>query len=383
MASQGRVVVAMSGGVDSSVAAALLVEQGYDVSGVMMHLWAESENRCCTAEALEDARQVAAQLGIPFHLVDYRAEFKVCVVDYFVAEYGRGRTPNPCLACNQHIRFGRLLDHARAAGAGYLATGHYARIDRLNASYRLRMGVDDQKDQSYVLYMLGQEELKRVLFPTGAYTKAEVREMARRRGLPVAEKDESMELCFVADDDYRRFLRERAPTAVQPGPIVDTGGREIGRHGGLPFYTVGQRRGLGIAAPEALYVIRLNVADNALVVGPASELGRRTLTAAQVRYVSGQPPGAPLGKPPGKPARVHAKIRYKARLVGATWTPLEGDRAGVTFDAPLRDITPGQAVVAYRGDVVLGGGIISAVYDGGAEDGGGGDSDGIAAPIER
>jgi tRNA-specific 2-thiouridylase len=349
----------MSGGVDSSVAAALLVEQGYDVVGIMMRLWAEdsaggqSENRCCAPEAVDDARRVAAGLGIPFYLVDYSAPFKDCVVDYFVEEYSRGRTPNPCLACNRTIRFDRLRRRALALDARHLATGHYARLDRADGRYRLRMGLDRGKDQSYVLYMLGQEELAQVLFPLGAYTKAQVREMARQRGLPVADKDDSMELCFVGDGDYRRFLREHAPRAVRPGPILDTEGQEIGRHRGLPFYTVGQRRGLGIAAPEALYVIRLDVARNALVVGPARALGQQTLRAEEVSYVSGQPPSGPV--------RVQAKIRYRATLAAATWTPLAGGQARVEFDRPLRDITPGQAVVAYAGqpaDEVLGGGII-------------------------
>jgi tRNA-specific 2-thiouridylase len=357
--------VAMSGGVDSSVAAALLVEAGYRVSGVMMRLWAEAagiggnggENRCCTDEAVQQARQVASLLGIPFRLVDYEDAFKECVVNYFLAEYSRGRTPNPCPVCNRYLRFGRLLQHARDLGAGYLATGHYARVDRVDrvdgapgGRYRLRMGVDPQKDQSYVLYALGQDELRHVLFPLGAHTKPQVRDMARRRGLPVADREESMELCFVADDDYRRFVRDHVPQAVQPGPILDSSGRTIGRHRGLPFYTVGQRRGLGIAAAEPLYVIRLDVENNALVVGPADELGRQSLLAGDVTYVAGQ-------APPG-PVRVRAKIRYRATLAAATWTPLEGARARVDFDAPLRDITPGQAVVAYQGDNVLGGGII-------------------------
>lgn len=345
-----RVVIAMSGGVDSSVAAALLVEQGYEVVGVMMHLWAEEGNRCCAPQAVADARRVATLLGIPFYLVDYEAEFRRRVVDYFVAEYSRGRTPNPCLACNRHIRFGRLLRHARALESRYLATGHYARIDRADGAYRLRMGADAQKDQSYVLYMLGQEELHRVLFPVGGYAKAQVREMAHQRGLPVASKDESMEICFVTDD-YRRFLSEHAPQAIQPGPILDTAGNQIGQHKGLPFYTVGQRRGLGIAAPEALYVIRLDTGRNALIVGPARELGRRTLEAREVSYVDARPPAGPL--------RVQAKIRYKSRLANATWSPLPGGKARVEFDAPLRDISPGQAVVAYQGDGLLGGGIIS------------------------
>jgi tRNA-specific 2-thiouridylase len=357
---KGRVVVAMSGGVDSSVAAALLVEQGCEVIGVMMRLWAEEENRCCAPEAVDDARRVAAQLDIPFYLVNYEREFRACVVDYFIDEYGRGRTPNPCLACNRWIRFGRLLGHAHALDADYLATGHYARIEPAKGRYRLRMGSDARKDQSYVLYMLGQNELRRTLFPVGTLIKGEVRDIARELALPVAEKDESMELCFVADDDYRRFLRERAPEAVRPGPILDTQGEEIGVHQGLPFYTVGQRRGLGklarthsarVRAPDAMYVIRLDVGRNTLIVGPRRELGRRTLVAESVSYVSGQSPPQPV--------QVKAKIRYQATPADGIWTPLEGGRARVEFQTALRDITPGQAVVAYEGDVVLGGGIIS------------------------
>ena len=351
VASQGRAFVAMSGGVDSSVAAALLVEQGFDVTGIMLHLWAEEENRCCAPQAVEDARHVAEQLGIDFFLVDYAAEFKARVVDYFVAEYSRGRTPNPCLVCNEQIRFGQLLRHVQALGAETMATGHYARIARTNGAHRLQKGADPQKDQSYVLYMLGQDELRRLMFPVGSHTKVQVREMARERGLPIADKDESMEICFVTDDDYRRFLREHAPQSVQPGPILDRSGQEIGRHEGLPCYTVGQRRGLGIAAPEALYVLRLDVARNALIVGTSRELGQRSLLADDVTYVCGEPPDGPV--------RVQAKIRYRALLANATWIPQEEKRARVEFDEPLRDITPGQAVVAYQDDLVLGGGIIS------------------------
>jgi tRNA-specific 2-thiouridylase len=242
------------------------------------------------------------------------------------------------------------LRHAQALGATHLATGHYAQVDRLGNAYRLRKGLDPQKDQSYVLYMLGQDELKQVAFPVGAYTKSRVREMAHSRGLPVADKDDSMELCFVSDDDYRRFLREHAPQAVRPGPILTISGQEIGQHQGLAFYTVGQRRGLGIAAPEALYVVRLDAERNALVVGPARELGQSTLLARAVNYPSGQPPAGSV--------RVQAKIRYKSQLAEATWTPLPDNQARVDFAAPLRDITPGQAVVAYQDDVVLAGGTI-------------------------
>jgi len=355
---QDRVVVAMSGGVDSSLVAALLVEAGYDVTGVMLHLWAEGENRCCAPEAVEDARAVAARLGIPFQLLDYRDEFYECVVRYFVAEYARGRTPNPCLACNQTIRFQRLLRHARDMGADYMATGHYARIDEQDGHFRLHMGVDKRKDQSYVLYMLGQEHLRHLLFPLGNHTKGQVREMARVRGLPVADKDESMEICFVTDDDYRRFLAEQAPYAARPGPILNTAGHEIGRHRGLASYTIGQRRGLGNLAtrrlgdsgPEPLYVLRLDVEQNAVVVGTAAELGRQSLEAERVSYVSGEAPRAAV--------RVQAKIRYRAALVEATWIPAGEARARVEFQRLLRDISPGQAVVAYQGDAVLGGGII-------------------------
>jgi tRNA-specific 2-thiouridylase len=347
---QGRVVMAMSGGVDSSVAAALLVESGHDVIGVMMKLWAEVENSCCSPEAIDDARQVADQLGIPFHLVSYEAEFKECVVDYFLGEYARARTPNPCLACNQQIRFGTLLNHARELGAVWLATGHYASVDWFNGAYRLCQGIDPQKDQSYVLYMLGQDRLRQILFPLGQYTKMQVRDMARQRGLPVADKGESMDLCFVAGDDYRRFLRERIPEATTPGPILDGAGKQLGAHSGLPFYTVGQRKGLGIAAREPLYVQRLDLAHNALIVGPVCELGRTELIAEDVRYV--------MGKPPATEQKVRAKIRYRATLAEATWTPLEARKARVEFTAPMRDITPGQAVVAYTGESVLGGGII-------------------------
>jgi tRNA-specific 2-thiouridylase len=345
-----RVVVAMSGGVDSSVAAALLVEQGYEVVGVMMRLWAERENRCCAPEAVDDARQVAAQLGIPFHVVDYGQEFKRCVVDYFLREYSQGRTPNPCLACNRHIRFGQLLRHAQASNADKLATGHYARIEQEEGLLHLRMGLDPSKDQSYVLYMLGQDELNHVLFPLGEFTKEQIRSMARARGLAVADKEESMDLCFVMDGDYRRFLRQYAPEAVQPGPILDGTGRELGEHSGLPFYTIGQRRGLGIAAPEALYVTRLDTANNALIVGPARELGQSSLTAAQVSYIS--------DRQPEQPVHVQVKIRYRASLTEGTWIPLADRHARVEFASPLRDITPGQAVVAYQQDRVLGGGII-------------------------
>lgn len=351
-----RVVVAMSGGVDSSTTAALLVERGYDVIGVMMRLWAEesehgSTNRCCSPEAREDARRVCDALDIPFYLIDYEREFKREVVDLFVAEYARGRTPNPCLACNRHIKFDLLLHRALAMEAQYLATGHYARVRQVNGRYQLLKGCDEEKDQSYVLYMLGQQELQHLLLPLGEYTKEQVRALARQRGLPVAERAESQDLCFLADNDYRRFLQDQAPEAIRPGPILDTAGRTIGQHKGLPFYTIGQREGLGIAAPQALYVMQIDVARNALVVGTRADLGRRELVATEVNYISGQSPQQPL--------EITAKIRYKAVESEALLTPLGDGRARVTFAQPQRDITPGQGVVFYQGEVVLGGGTIS------------------------
>ena len=362
----------MSGGVDSSTAAALLVEEGYEVIGIMMRLWAEggeggATNRCCSPEAVEDARRVCQVLDIPFYLVNYEKDFKHHVVDYFIGEYASGRTPNPCLACNRHIKFGLLLRRVLSLDARYLATGHYARIRQADshscsldfdtlrystgARYQLLKGVDSQKDQSYALYMLGQEQLAHLLFPLGDYTKDEVRAMALERGLPVAEKAESQELCFVHDNDYRRFLRTHAPEVIKPGPIVDTAGRVIGQHKGLPFYTIGQREGMGIAAPEALYVLEIDAARNTVVAGTRAELGRRELTAHQVSFVSGKALESPL--------KITAKIRYQAVEAKATLTPLDENRVALTFVEPQRDITPGQGVVFYQGEIVLGGGIIA------------------------
>jgi tRNA-specific 2-thiouridylase len=344
----------MSGGVDSSVAAALLVEQGYEVIGLTMRLWSEpgseASNRCCTPDAEGTARWVADILEVPFYVFDVEAPFRAHVVDYFVREYVAGRTPNPCLACNRHMRFDMLLRQALAMDARYLATGHYARLRHTNHRYHLLKGVDARKDQSYVLYMLNQETLRHLLFPLGDYTKKQVREMARQRGLPVADRAESQDLCFTANGDYRQFLQKEVPEAVRPGPIVDRRGRVLGQHKGLPFYTIGQRRGLGIAAPEALYVLEVDAARNALLVGTAAELGRSELTASQVSYVSGETPS--------EPQRVTAKIRYKADEAPGLLTPLPGDRAALRFDDLLRDITPGQGVVFYQGEELVGGGII-------------------------
>jgi tRNA-specific 2-thiouridylase len=355
-----RVVVAMSGGVDSSVAAALLVEQGYDVIGVMLRLWMEpmhadvdggAANRCCSLESLSDARSVAELLGIPFYVVNAEEPFRRWVVDSFVREYAAGRTPNPCLVCNRRIRFGYLLEYASYLGADYLATGHYARVCRgSDDKLQLRRGVDRTKDQSYVLSILGQDDLRKVLFPVGGYTKAQVRELATQRGLPTASRIESQDLCFIADGDYRRFLARWAPDSVRPGMILDRHGRRLGMHRGLPFYTVGQREGLGIASSRPLYVLELRVENNALVVGPAEELAEHWLRTAVVNWIAGPLPSTLF------PAQI--QIRYRAQPVPVTVIPRPDMSVEVSVAEPLRSVSPGQAAVFYEGDICLGGGII-------------------------
>lgn len=364
MNSDTRVVVAMSGGVDSSVAAALLVEQGYDVIGMMMRLWSEetvdgcTHNRCCTPDQMNDARRIADALGIPFYVLDTKDVFRGSVVQFFIDQHRQGFTPNPCMECNRHIRFDWLQNNALALDADYLATGHYARIDRdAGGRFRLRAGVDERKDQSYVLSVMGQEQLSHALFPVGEYSKPEVRQLAEKFGLPTASKHDSQDLCFLGDGDYRRFLREHAPDIMVAGPIVRTNGDIIGEHVGLANYTIGQRKGLGVSADVPLFVIGMNPHRNALIVGTKEELGRDELTANRVNWVSGEPPAGSF--------RAEVKIRYKARPKAAWVEPLGAERFHVRFDEPLRDITPGQGAVIYDGDIVLGGGIIerSTVQD--------------------
>ncbi|GAB4537513.1 MAG: tRNA 2-thiouridine(34) synthase MnmA [Anaerolineales bacterium] len=347
----------MSGGVDSSVSAALLKEQGYNVIGMMLRLWSEAgkenENRCCTIDAMNTARYIAGQLDIPFYAVDARQVFHERIVQAtFLDGYAQGITPNPCLQCNRHIRFGLLLEHALALGADYLATGHYARLERAPDGHtRLLRGVDEHKDQSYVLHVLTQEQLRHALFPVGGIPKAEVRALAQRYNLPVASRPDSQDLCFLAGDDYRNFLQRHAPRLSIPGPILNTRGEVLGEHTGLPHYTIGQRKGLGMAWHEPLYVLRKDPQNNALIVGTRTELGHDELYTGTVNWIGGQPPAAPI--------RAQVKIRYKARDAWGTITPLEDGRVHVRFDEPLRDITPGQAAVFYDGDVCLGGGIIT------------------------
>jgi tRNA-specific 2-thiouridylase len=355
MSEKPRVVVAMSGGVDSSVAAALLVQQGYAVIGMMMRLWSEpgseSANRCCTPDSMALARRVSAKLGIPFYAVDAQQYFHDQIVTFFIDGYAQGDTPNPCLICNRQVRWEFLLQRALALGAEKMATGHYARLDHgLGDQIRILRAVDNRKDQSYVLHVLDQEKLSQALFPLGGYTKTEIRQLARDFNLPVSERADSQDLCFLGNGDYRSFLIRQAPHVIQPGPIIDPNGQILGEHQGLAFYTIGQRKGLGLASPHPLYVLSKDSRRNALLVGPAEALGRSELITTSFNWIAGAPPSAPF--------RAEVKIRYQAQYAWATVSPLEDGRVHIRFDAPLRDITPGQAAVVYDADVCLGGGII-------------------------
>jgi len=356
------VVVAMSGGVDSSVAAALLKEQGYDVIGMMLRLWSEhgkeDSNRCCTPDSMAQARRVAAKLDIPFYVIDAKDVFHNTVVQYFLDGYARVETPNPCLICNRQIRWTFLLDHALAFGADFMATGHYVRIRKSEDGYQLLRAVDRSKDQSYVLHVLNQEKLARALFPIGDYPKTEIRAIAEKFGLPTASRKDSQDLCFLAGEDYRNFLQRNAAEIPKPGEILTRDGRSIGEHTGLANYTIGQRKGLGVASLVPLYVLGKDPANNTLIVGTHEELGSRELTARDVNWLSGETPRDPF--------RAEVKIRYTAKEAAALVTPMNGNQASpeldrrvqVQFDASQRDITAGQAAVFFQGDVMIGGGII-------------------------
>ncbi len=353
---KGRVVVAMSGGVDSSVAALLLKEEGYDVVGVTMRLWTverqdvpERSKRCCSVEDVEDARRVCQAIGAPHYFLNFEREFQAHVVDYFCQEYERGRTPHPCLACNDKIKFDFLLRRALFMDADYIATGHYARIRPNGNGLKLIKGVDQAKDQSYVLFTLGQEELQRLRLPVGEHPKEEIRRMAAEAGLPVADKPDSQEICFIPDGDYRKFVGERV--APRPGEIVDTSGRVLGTHEGVHQFTVGQRKALGLKGGTGapVYVVRVDAERGQVVIGSPEELMQRSLWASQINYIGGAGPENPMP--------ISAKIRYKANGSPATLIP-HGSWAEIAFEEPQRAVTPGQAVVFYQGDEVLGGGII-------------------------
>jgi len=354
-----RVAVAMSGGVDSSVTAALLKEQGYDVIGISMRVWdptsfyAETggdSQTCCSPDDVRDAGRIADQLGIPFYVVDFEQEFRGLVVDDFVNEYYSGRTPNPCARCNRRVKFGLLLDKAVELGAEFMATGHYARIERGDdGCFQLLKGRDPKKDQSYFLFGLTQAQLSRSLFPLGALTKPEVRELAARFGLRVAEKKESQEICFIPDDDYVRFIEGERDVGDLSGDIVTSDGRVVGRHRGAHRYTVGQRRGLGIAWKEPLYVLGMDAARRRVVVGPKEELYRAELTAADLNWIM---------PPPETEFATSCRIRYRHQPVPCRVLPLTDNRVKVLLHEPEKSITPGQAVVFYDNDRVLGGGWI-------------------------
>jgi len=355
-----KVLVAMSGGVDSSVAAAILKQQGYEVVGVTMQIWPkdapppEDDTGCCSLSAVEDARRVADILGIPHYVMNFRGEFEKRVIQNFVDEYMKGRTPNPCIVCNKEIKFSALLRKARALGIDLIATGHYAVIKYYSERkrYLLYKAKDATKDQTYVLYGLTQEQMKCTLFPLGTYTKVEVRRIAEELNLPVAEKAESQEICFVTDNDYRRFIRERKGDHIKPGPFLDTKGNVIGQHKGIPYYTIGQRRGLGIALGYPAYVVGIDRGKNAVIVGTKEELYDKELVVEGNNFI-------PFDSLEGT-IRVSVKVRYKAKEAPAVIQPLQkgGKRVKVVFDKPQRAITPGQAAVYYQGDMVVGGGTI-------------------------
>jgi len=348
-----RILVAMSGGVDSSVAAALLVERGCEVVGVTMHLAGEA-SRCCSLDDADDARRVAEKLGIRFYVANYTRQFRGEVMEAFADEYLAGRTPIPCVTCNRRFKFRHLLDRARALGASAVATGHYARVERDPSSgrRRLRAAIDPAKDQSYFLFDLDQAQLEKALFPVGGMRKDEVRAHARRLGLATAEKPESQEICFVPDGDYASVVEKLRPeAATRTGEIVDTRGRVLGRHRGVHRFTVGQRRGLGISATQRLFVVGLDAAANRVVVGEADDLLARKATLEGVTWVAGAPPADPI--------RATVRVRYRHEGAPAELRLTGESSAAVDFDQPVRAVAPGQAAVFYQGDVVLGGGWIA------------------------
>jgi tRNA-specific 2-thiouridylase len=354
-----RVVVGMSGGVDSSAAAAMLLEQGFAPIGITLKLWpqdcrARAEDKCCGPQAVSDARAVCDRLGIPFYLVDGAAEFRKEVIEYFAREYRAGRTPNPCVLCNQKLKFGTLMSQAWKLGASTVATGHYARVERDSTTGRhlLKRGRDPRRDQSYFLFSLRQDQLARAMFPLGELHKPETRAVARGRCLKVADKAESMEICFVPDNDYGRFLRESGLVTPRHGEIVDREGRVLGHHEGVAFYTIGQRRGLGVSASKPLYVVELDAGRNRVVVGDGGTLECGEFQVERCNWIA-------FSDPPGS-IEATVKIRYNHPGTGAVITPGPDGNATVRLAVPQRAVTPGQACVFYQGDGVIGGGWIAS-----------------------
>jgi len=358
-----KVVVAMSGGVDSSVAAAILTQDGYQVIGVTMQIWPSDEQAsevdrfggCCGFSAIEDAKLVASKLGIRHYVMNLRDVFNQKVIADFCHEYSLGRTPNPCIRCNRYVKFDALLERAKGLGADLVVTGHHARIewDETKGRYLLKKGSDGGKDQSYVLYPLTQEQLRHTLLPIGHFTKQRVREIARELGLPVAAKPESQEICFIPDDDYPRFLKQFIPEAAKPGPILNEQGSTLGEHRGILFYTIGQRKGLGISAREPLYVTAIDQERNAIMVGSKQAAYGNELIASGLNWITTDRLE--------QPTTVKAKIRYRHQEAEAAIAPLEEDKVYVKFKQPQMAITPGQAIVFYHGDTVVGGGTIEKV----------------------
>lgn len=353
------VIAAMSGGVDSSAAAALLKEQGYDVIGITLNVWPREgvacAKTCCSITDVDDARMVCAKLGIPHYVLNMRDLFKEKVIDYFVGEYMQGRTPNPCIACNAHVKFEALLNRAKELGADYIATGHYARIthDGSTDEYRLRRSADSHKDQTYVLYMLTQQKLAHILLPCGGYTKPEIRKIAEKTGLPTFQKADSQDLCFIGEEGYAGFIHANCSTMARPGNVVDTAGNLRGRHNGIYNFTIGQHKGLGKYTNEKLFVTKIDAATAEVTIGPSEELFRTTMVVDSVNTI--------LTGRLTDGSHVMVKIRYSAPEAGAVVKPLDDGKLLVTFDTPQRAITPGQAAVFYEGDSVIGGGtIISA-----------------------
>ena len=354
-----KVVVGMSGGVDSSVAAWLLKEQGYDVIGVTMQIWQdedtevqEAEGGCCGLSAVDDARRVAMDLGIPYYVMNFKEEFRKNVMDYFVGEYVEGRTPNPCIACNRHVKWESLLRRSMAIGADYIATGHYAQIDRLpGGRYSLKISVTAAKDQTYALYNLTQEQLSHTLMPVGSYHKEEIRDMAERLGLPVAHKPDSQEICFIPDHDYASFIEEYTGRELPPGNFVDLDGNVLGRHRGITHYTVGQRKGLNLSMGRPVFVVEIRPETNEVVIGDNQDVFTNVLRCDKLNWMA-------VDGLHGKSMDVLAKIRYSHKGSTCTIREIGNDMVECRFHEPVRAVTPGQAVVFYDGDYVAGGGTI-------------------------